>query len=190
MEKSIVDWLRQRLDQERFLHSKGAGETAKELAVKFGANPEKAEMAGFLHDNAKFIQTNELLEIINENNLDVTETERKAEKTLHAIVGAFLAQKDLGINDKEILDAIRWHTLGKKEMSLIEKVVFLADKIEPYTRSKDLRDKILSEINETNNLDKGILVCYDLTIRSLLDRKLFIDPRTVEVWNCLISKLI
>jgi len=191
--KNLIDkareWVENRLTSQRLTHVTGAEETAQQLAKMFNIDPDKAGIAALLHDNAKGIKQEKLLEIINKNNIPVTEWELKSKKTLHAPVGAFFAKEELGIQDNEILDAIRWHTLGKINMSNLEKIVFLADKIESNTRDEEFRKKVLKAINETNNLDEGILLCYDATIRSLLDRKLTINPQTIDVWNSLIFAL-
>ena len=189
MYEEIKQWLKDRLDEERYAHSLGAEITARELAYQFDADSDKAQLAALLHDNAKSIPADKLFEIIEKNNLAVSEYEKHAMKTLHAPVGAFLAQKELGITDTEIFDAIRYHTTGRINMSLLEKIVFLADKIEPETRDKEFRKKVIHEINMTHNLDKAILLCYKATIKSLLDRKLVIDPLAINVWNSLILKL-
>lgn len=100
----------------------------KELANKFNLNSEKAYMAGLLHDCAKCFSNEKLLDIIHQH-LNVEECEMLNYKTLHAPVSAYIAEKEFQIDDKEILSAIRWHTLGKLDMTDFEKIVFLADKI-------------------------------------------------------------
>ena len=108
-------------------------------------------------------------------------------KTLHAPVSAFCAQKDFGICEEEILSAIRWHTLGRTEMSTFEKIIFLADKIEPNTRDSEYREKILEILKEENGLNKALLKCYRETIKSLVKRELKICPLTIEIYNNLLD---
>ena len=104
-------------------------------------------------------------------------------KTLHAPVSAYIAEKEFGIADKEILSAIRWHTLGKLDMTDFEKIVFLADKIEPNTRDKEYSDKVRELLEEDNGLNKAILRCYKETIKSLVKRDLKICLVTIEIYN-------
>ena len=104
-------------------------------------------------------------------------------KTLHAPVSAYIAEKEFGIDDKEILSAIRWHTLGKLDMTDFEKIVFLADKIEPNTRDKEYSDKVRELLEEDNGLNKAILRCYKETIKSLVKRDLKICLVTIEIYN-------
>ncbi len=189
MTVDIKKWLKENLSSERFDHVIGAEQTAKELAIRFNANPEKAALAGLTHDCAKCMQTENLLKIIRDNIIPVTNMELKSFKTLHAPVGAFIAQKELGIEDLQILDAIRYHTIGRVNMTLLDKIVFLADKIEPNTRSEEFRNKVLNSLDSTNNVDEGILICYDATIRRLLERNLVINPETINVYNDILLSL-
>ena len=109
-------------------------------------------------------------------------------KTLHAPVSAYIAQKDFGVNDPEILSAIRWHTLGKINMSDFEKVIFLADKIEPNTRDKKYSEEILSILEQQNGLNLALLKCYKETIKSLVNRELKICMTTIDIYNNLLDK--
>jgi len=187
---NINEWIKDRLqcDEERYLHSLGAEEKAKELAVRFGADVEKAALAALIHDNAKCFPYKELVKIVEDNNFPIEDDIKNNHKILHAFAGAYLAQKELGINDEDILNAIMYHTTGRVEMSLLEKIVYLSDKLETKTRPPEYRDKINKVLEETNNIDKTILLTIDLTIRSLLDRKLVINAQTIDVWNYLTEK--
>lgn len=181
-DKEIKEWLKNNLNEERYSHSLGTADCARELAGKFGLDKEKAYIAGLLHDCAKCFSTDKLLEII-KNNLQVEESEMLNYKTLHAPVSAYYAQKEFGVTDKEILSAIRWHTLGQIEMSEFEKIIFLADKIEPNTRDKSYREEILNILQEDNGLNKALLKCYKETLKSLVKRDLKICLLTVEIYN-------
>lgn len=178
----IKKWLKENLNEERYIHTLGTADCARELAKKFNLDDNKAYLAGLLHDCAKCFPKEKLLDIINKN-LDVEESEMLNYKTLHAPVSAYIAQKEFKINDKEILSAIRWHTLGKLDMSDFEKIVFLADKIEPNTRDKEYSEKILEILEEDNGLNKALLVCYKETLKSLVNRDLKICLLTVEIYN-------
>lgn len=178
----ILKWLKSNLTEERYQHSLGTAECAKELAKKFNEDENKAYAAGLLHDCAKCFDNEKLLDIIHKN-LKVNPDELMNYKTLHAPVSAYYARKDFGICDDEILSAIRWHTLGKTEMTTFEKIIFLADKIEANTRDKDYREKVLKILDEANGLNKAILTCYKETIKSLVKRNLKICPITIEIYN-------
>ena len=123
------------------------------------------------------------LEIIDKYLDDVDSDERSNKKTLHAPGSYYIAKTVFGLEDTEMLSAIRWHTLGKINMTDFEKIIFLADKIELRTRNEEYRNKITKDLYGENGLNKAILECYKETIKSLADRNLVICPLTVEIYN-------
>ena len=106
--------------------------------------------------------------------------------------GYYIAEKEFGITDPEILSAIRWHTLGKVEMSDFEKIIFLADKIEKNTRDEEFRNECMALVTLKNGLTLAMFRCYQETLKSLVDRKLAICHMTISVYNDLLasSKMI
>lgn len=186
--ENIKAWLQTNLDEERYLHSLGVMDSAVELAKRFNQDEEKAKVAGLLHDCAKCFSKEKLKDLLEKEIKDLNENEFINSKTLHAPVSAYIAEKEFKITDQEILSAIRWHTLGKIEMTDFEKVVFIADKIEKNTRESEYRDKIVKTLEKTNDLDKTLLKCFRLTIKSLVKRKLPICQQTIDVYNELILK--
>lgn len=178
----ILKWLKENLNEKRYIHTLGTADCAKELAQKFDLDSEKAYLAGLLHDCAKCFSNEKLLDIIHQH-LNVEECEMLNYKTLHAPVSAYIAENEFKITDKEILSAIRWHTLGRLDMTDFEKIVFIADKIEPNTRGKEYSDKIRVLLDEENGLNKALLKCYKETIKSLVKRDLKICLLTIEIYN-------
>lgn len=183
--EDIKEQLKNCLSYGRYIHSLGTMEKAMELAQRFGLDVEKAQVAGLLHDCAKCIPNEELKAF----DYSFEESEKLSSKTWHAPVGAIIAERDYGVTDCEILSSIRWHTIGKKNMSDFEKVIFLADKIETRTREIEFREKIEKVLNETNSLDEAMLKSFKITIKSLLKRKLPICFQTVDVYNDLLNKI-
>ena len=181
-----IDWLKEHLDTERFEHSIGVAETASELAEMFNLDKERAYTAGLLHDCAKKFSKDEMLKIM--ETLPIEECEMINPKTYHAPVGSYIAKTEFGIKDEEILSSIRWHTLGKLNMTDFEKVIFIADKIEPRTRPQMYIDAIRPKLFEENGLDMALLECYKGTIKSLADRNLKICISTIEIYNELLKK--
>lgn len=186
--ETILEWLKQNLSEERFLHTIGVAEKAEDMAKMFNISEEKAYLAGLLHDCAKGFSNEKLLHIINDN-LSIDECEMINPKTYHAPVGAYIAKKEFGVTDEEILSAIRWHTIGKLKMTDFEKVIFIADKIENKTRPSSMINRISSKLSLENGLDEALLECYKITINSLTDRNLKICISTIEIYNDLLSKL-
>ncbi len=182
----INNWLKANLTQERYEHSLGTAECAEYLAKKYGINPQKAYFAGLIHDCAKCLPNNEMQNII-ENFVTLECGESENPKTHHAPAGVYIAKTQFGVEDEEILSAIRWHTIGKIDMTMLEKIVFLADKIEERTRPKECTE-LKHLLNEENGLDKAILVCYKNTIKSLVDRELTICTQTIDIYNSLLKK--
>lgn len=178
----IQEWLKENLNEKRYIHTLGTANCAKELAKQFGLNQDKAYLAGLLHDCAKCFSNEKLLDIIHQH-LDVEECEMLNYKTLHAPVSAYIAETEFNITDKEIISAIRWHTLGKLNMTDFEKIIFIADKIEPNTRDKEYSAKIRELLFQDNGLNKALLKCYKETIKSLVKRDLKICLLTIEIYN-------
>ena len=182
----IITWLKENLNEERFEHSLGVAEKAKELAIKFNLDTEKAELAGLVHDCAKCLSKEELIEIMDKY-CSVESCEKINPKTFHAPAGTYIAKKEFNIEDKEILSAIRWHTIGHNNMTNFEKVIFIADKIEERTRPEEMINFISPCLDEENGLNKALLACYKLTIKSLVDRNLKICINTINLYNELLN---
>lgn len=183
--EEIKENLKSCLSEERYLHSIGTMEMAMELAKSFNCDVDKAQIAGLLHDCAKCLSKEEL----EKSKSEFEECEKLSAKTWHAPVGAYIAKHNYGVVDEEILSAIRWHTIGKRNMSDFEKIIFIADKIEHRTREFEFREKIEKVLNETHNLDKTMLKSFKITIKSLLKRELPICKQTVDVYNDLLEKI-
>jgi len=127
------------MDSYRFQHTLGVMITCANLAMAHGIEDyEKAQIAGLLHDCAKHIPPAKQLELCLAYHLPITETEKQAPYLLHAKLGAYLAKVEYGISDEEILHSIRYHTTGTKAMSDMDKILYIADYIEP-SRTKAMR---------------------------------------------------
>ena len=183
----ILHWLEENLSAKRYSHSLGCAQTAKKLALLFNQDTDKAYIAGLVHDCAKNFEDKRLLDIIkNEIKTGYDEKELKNPKTYHAIAGAYLARKEFEIEDKEIISAIRNHTIGALNMSVFDKIIFLADKIEPNSRDEKYTKKIWKLIEKNKGiigLDLALLKCFCETIKSLVRRKLYICSNTIDVYN-------
>ena len=129
--EEAYEYVKKNLKENRFIHTLGVIEEAKKLAKINGVSEEKAEMAALCHDIAKNIPKTEMLEIMKENNIILTEDEENSPSIWHSILGPIVTKKELKIEDEEILSAIRWHTTGKENMTKLEKIIYIADMIEP-----------------------------------------------------------
>ena len=137
--------LEKELKPDRFDHTLGVAYTAANMAFIHGADAEKALVAGFLHDCAKCMSHEEQIKICEKNNIEITEVEKKNHSLLHAKVGMYLAKTKYDVCDTDILNAIRWHTTGREDMSLLEKIIYIADFIEPNRKPLEDMNKIRQE---------------------------------------------
>jgi predicted HD superfamily hydrolase involved in NAD metabolism len=141
----------------------------------YGENPQKAMLAGLLHDNAKYIEYEQAILQCEQNNLTVTECERNNPMLLHGKLGAFYACSRFGIEEEEILSAIRYHTTGKPAMTFLEKNIFLSDYIEPRRTQPTKPELSLIRTTAFHNLDLSVYYALDNTLRYLYRRKRSID---------------
>ena len=137
--------LEKELKPDRFDHTLGVAYTAANMAFRYGADTEKALIAGYLHDCAKCMTHEEQIKICDKNNIDITDVERRNHSLLHAKVGMYLARTQYDVYDTDILNAIRWHTTGREDMSLLEKIVYIADFIEPNRKPLENMAQIRKE---------------------------------------------
>ena len=150
------------LEPKRFLHTLGVAKTAVAMAEEFGEDIEKAYVAGILHDCAKNIPTDEMFRLCEENNVELDEFERTHPVLVHAKLGAYLAKAKYGVEDEDIINAIMWHTLGRCEMSKLEKIVFVADMAE---EGRTFIWAELLRLEAFRNLDRAMLMSMDETIK-------------------------
>ncbi len=132
--EKISKKLKKELDEDRYRHTQGVMYTSAALAMRYDVDMRKALLAGLLHDCAKCIPGNKKIEMCEKYNLDITDIERKNPSLLHAKLGAYLAKDKYDIGDEEILIAIQSHTTGRPDMNLLEKIIYIADYIEPGRR--------------------------------------------------------
>lgn len=180
---TLIDKMKEVQTKNRFRHTMRVADTAACLAMRYEASVESAYLAGLLHDAAKCLSDAEILEECKKYNLPVKEVEEKNAYLLHAKLGAYYAKEDFGIEDPEILSAISYHTTGKPDMSLLEKIIFTADYIEPGR--KPLPN--LEHIRHTAfiNLDEAVFLILDSTIRYLesISSVNNIDHLTIETYE-------
>lgn len=180
--KSIEEKLKNTLDEERYRHTLGVSYTAAALAMAHGEDVQKARLAGLLHDCAKCIPGNQRIKICEDNHIEIREVERKNTSLLHSKLGAFIAKRDFGIDDEEIFGAIRWHTTGRPDMTVLEQIIYISDFIEPnrdeeITIDPDIRKYAFTDLDECCKRIMADVVEY---IHSA-SREM--DEMTVEAYN-------
>lgn len=177
--------LKEKLPKKRYEHTLGVAYTAAALAMCYGEDILKAELAGILHDVAKAKKSFELKDDMKGYIDPYTDGDYvaliadKAPQILHAIYAPYLAKKDYKIEDKDILSAIRWHTTGKKDMTMLEKIVFVADYIEPNRKKLPDLDRIRTL--SFHDISEAVKVTAKSTIEYLGSQGMYIDKFTYEL---------
>lgn len=183
----FLEILKQRLTPSRLYHSICVAEQAKKLAEIFGGDEEKAYTAGLIHDIMRYEPPENMLKLIDEDGkYKLTELERKITVTLHAVAGEVYLRKNLGVTDEEILSAVRYHTTGKADMTLLEKIIYVAD-----LTSEDRDYPDVEEVRETalQSLEKATLRGLSFTIESNAQRNRPIHIDTVNAYNYLAERI-
>ncbi len=166
---------------KRLRHIRGTEEEAVRLAQRWGADPEKARRAGILHDCTKYLDGKEQLQLCEKYGIVLDELERRAVKLLHAKTGAAIARHVFGMPD-DIYNAIYWHTTGKADMTLLEKILYTADYMEP-NREFDGVER-LRELAYTD-LDAAVLLGCEMSIADMEERHQPVHHNTLEARNWL-----
>jgi predicted HD superfamily hydrolase involved in NAD metabolism len=185
-ENEIKEKLREMLSAERYKHSLSVQKMAKELAKIHGGDETKASIAGLIHDCAKWMTPFQSLRAAKRYRIQLDEIEREQTAILHAIIGEKLTEDMFGINDPEILCAIRTHTTGNVRMSLLDKILYISDYAEPL-REYEGTEKVRRLAYE--DIDLAMLEATEQKIQYLLSRKSLIHPRTVAARNGVLRKL-
>lgn len=181
----MIAFVREQMPERRWLHTAGVMETSAQLARKFDVDVEKADLAALWHDVAKYWPIERQREIVIREKLGEDLLEY-SDQLLHSHVGAYVAQREFGIDDEEVLDAIRYHTSGRRSMTALDKVICLADYIEP---GRDFPG--VEHIRElaTRSLEEALIAAFDSTIKFLISKGEKIYPLTVDARNSLINQL-
>lgn len=187
MKLNLQTVLLKHLGNELYRHSLGVAQTAAYLAERYGGHWEQAYLAGMVHDYGKVYSGEELRRKARKMNLDLDWVSLAEPGLLHAPVGAALLPLELGITDAEIIKAVTYHTTCRQGASLLEKIIYLADYIEPGRSCYSVKD--VREAAD-NDLNKALLLAVERTIKFVLSRGKLLHPRSVEFRNSLlISKL-
>lgn len=169
------------LNSKRYEHTLGVEYTAASLAMCYEESIYKAQLAGLLHDCAKCQTDDKNLSICEKHNISINEVERKNPYLLHAKVGSFLAMEEYGVKDSDVIHAILNHTTGRPGMSLLEKIVYIADYIEPGRKQAPN----LTEIRRQAfiDIDRALLMILEDTLNYLQSSGSAFDPMTLRTFE-------
>ena len=179
-DEKIIELIRSKLELRRFQHSLNVAESARYLAEKYGGDADKAYTAGLLHDVMKNSSPEEQLGVITEAGIELLPEERANKKLWHAIAGAAYIKKVMGIDDKEIYKAVRYHTTGRAGMTLLEKIVYLADYI---SAERDYKDVDIMRKLCDESMDAAVLYALEFGIPDLVRRGSVIHPDSLDLYN-------
>ncbi len=186
--KNIKSSLKSSLSKDRYQHTIGVAYTAMCLAMKYEVDLQKAEVAGLLHDCAKCIPNDKKLKECKKHNIQMTEAELTKPDLLHAKLGAFIAMNVYHVDDKEVINAILKHTTGAPNMTMLEKIIFVADYIEPG-RDKAENLQLIRKL-AFEDIDKAMFIILRDTLEYLRKKGGSVDTMTNKAYEFYKSKFI
>lgn len=178
--------LKSRLNEKRYYHSICVADEAVRLAEKYGADTQRAYLAGLLHDITKNASQAEHLQIFSQFGIILNDIEKNAEKLWHAISGACYIEHILKIDDKEIIDAVRYHTTAKADMSLLSQILYLAD-FTSLDRDYDDVSVIREKVNKS--LNDAFVYALQYSITDLVNNKRAVHLDTLNAYNQAVNSL-
>ncbi|MFC4776746.1 bis(5'-nucleosyl)-tetraphosphatase (symmetrical) YqeK [Paenibacillus sp. GCM10023252] len=182
--EQLMEAVKAEMPERRWIHTLGVMETAVKLAERYGEDPARAELAAILHDVAKYWPTDRMERVIREEQLP-EELLQYDKELWHAPVGAVEAERTYGVTDQEVLDAVRYHTSGRAGMTKLERIVCLADYMEP---GRDFPGVDTIRELSVKSLDKALIAGLDSTITFLIAKGKRIFPLTMQARNDLIER--
>ncbi|MBK3493353.1 bis(5'-nucleosyl)-tetraphosphatase (symmetrical) YqeK [Viridibacillus sp. YIM B01967] len=186
MERSnLLLAMKDRMPEKRYIHTIGVTDTAIALAERFGSDPKKAEIAAILHDSCKYADRDWMEKKIIKKKMNPTLLKYHHE-LWHAPVGAYVAKKEFDVRDQDILNAIRFHTTGRKAMSDLEKIIYIADMIEPNRRYPGVAD--LRAAAKVDDLNEVMIRCVRHSITFLISKNQPVYPDSFKCYNDLMLK--
>lgn len=182
--KEIEANVKKILSEYRFTHSVGVAKKAVELAKIYGVDEEIAKKIGIAHDVAKEMTDEEMIEYAKANNIRIDEIETVKPSLLHGKIGADIAAKKFGFT-QDMINAIKWHTTGRENMSMLEKIIYVADKTEENRKGTRFNLEKSRELS-TQNIDETIIFLMDEFIIYNVTNNMLIHPETIKARNDLI----
>lgn len=186
--KQIEKTLKGMLPERRLKHSLNVSKCAVKLSEIYKCDKEKAEIAGLVHDCAKYFTDEQIEDSIKRFNVELDPLEVNNIALSHSVIGSYVAVDIFNIKDEEIINAIKYHTTGKENMSLLEKIIYIADLIEEdrnFPRVEELR-----ELTYSGKLEEALLLSFNNTIKFVIDNNQLIHPRTIKARNYILEELI
>ena len=186
MYEEYIELIKNTLSDYRFNHSMCVANRAKELAIKHGADENKAYLAGILHDVTKEMPNEEQIALIEKYDRKLTYVEKGNHRVFHQMSGAVYVKYVLGIDDEEIVNGIRYHTTGRENMTLFEMLIYLAD----FTsEDRNYPDVDIMRKKTDENLYSAMLYSLTYTIKSVVSENRFLHPDTLNCYDYILEKM-
>lgn len=186
--KDIEYKLEEMLPERRLKHSMNVSQCAVKLSEIYSYDMEKAKLAGLIHDCAKYFNDDQVEDSIKKFNIELDSLEENNISLSHSVIGSYVIQETFNIKDEDIINAVRYHTTGRENMSILEKIIYMADLIEEG-RKFPLVDK-LRELAYNGSLDEALLLSFNNTIKFVMDNNQLIHPRTVSARNYILREIL
>ncbi len=183
--ETVRELLQAKGSKKLYLHARSVEDTAFLLAGKYGVDQEKAALAGLTHDYGKLHGQEELIRLVQNNGINIDPMMLQEPVLLHAPVGAWLLEHELGLQDQEILESVRLHTTGAAAMSNLSRVVYLADFIEPgrcFNGVQEVRDLALKH----GHLERALLAAVEITICNVLQKGKLLHGDSIALRNSMV----
>jgi|LDZU01.1.fsa_nt_gi predicted HD superfamily hydrolase involved in NAD metabolism len=178
--QQIDSYLKKYMSKERYQHSWQVGNVAEKIACQYNISSQKAKLLGLIHDCAKDYTNDELKKFIEKYNINLTKIEENIPGLWHAYVGAEIARHLFNIQDQELLEAIKYHSTASRKLTLLGKILYIADKVEP-----DRKEVSLNKARKMIwiDIDLALLELLNRELKSLICRNLIIHPETLHTRN-------
>ena len=180
--------LKEMLPERRLKHSLNVSKCAVKLSEIYNCDKEKAKIAGLVHDCAKYFNDEQIEDCIKKFNIELDPLEENNLALSHSVIGSYVAKEVFEIEDEEILNAVKYHTTGRENMTLLEKIIYMADLIEEgryFPKVQELR-----ELTYSGKLEEALILSFNNTIKFVIDNNQLIHPRTVKARNYILSKIL
>lgn len=186
MFKDLEERLKTLIDEKTYSHSLRVKNMAISLGEVYGADIEKLKIAAILHDCGKGLDHINLLKKYKAFDIILDDYMKNNKELIHGPLGAKIAKEKFSIEDQEVLEGIKYHTTGRENMSIIDKIIYISDYVEP---NRDFKGVEVVRKLAFANLDQSLILAMDNTIKFLIDKKKIIHPNTIKARNSLMIKL-
>ncbi|MEF9990774.1 MAG: bis(5'-nucleosyl)-tetraphosphatase (symmetrical) YqeK [Romboutsia sp.] len=176
------------LPTRRLSHSLKVADCAVKLSKIYHVDEEKAYLAGLVHDCAKYISKDKVEDYINKYEIYLDSLEEDNLALSHSVIGSYIAKYEFSIEDESIISSIKYHTTGKENMNMIEKIIYIADLIEEGRNFPGVDN--LRELTYSGQIDKALLISFNNTIKFVIDNNQLIHPRTIKARNYIMKEVL